>query len=167
MRFITVVILCACFTFTTRYASSKERYNFRKSEAYKQLSKGDRERLEQVNRDLTMLWGALDRYADDHDGNPPKKFELLVPGYLAELPTDPFATKATKEEKPKHNTPSKDGWGYRYPIGSMLQFSGPDNRLSGPDNRRSWVLASVGLPQFPYLAERGNMGLHILKGLWP
>ena len=106
-----------------------------------------------------MLWGALDRYADDHDGNPPKKLERLVPGYLAELPTDPFATKATRQEKPKHHTPSKDGWGYRYRIGSMIQ-------TSGVDTRRSWLLVSVGLPQFPYLAERGNIGLYICKGIW-
>jgi hypothetical protein len=103
--------------------------------------------------------GALDRYADEHNGNPPEKLEQLVPGYLVELPTDPFATETTKEEKSKYNTSSLDGRGYRYRIGSMIMSE-------GVDTRRSWVLASVGLPKFPYLAERGNIGLYIAKGIW-
>jgi hypothetical protein len=28
------------------------------------------------------------------------------------------------------------------------------------------VIASVGLPQFPYLAERSNVGLYVCKGIW-
>jgi len=159
MRLITTIALLTLIPLSTNQAEPKERYNFRKSEAYKQLSEENRTRLEQVHRDLTMLWGALDRYADDHDGNPPEKLEQLVPCYLAELPTDPFATKETKKEKPKYNNPSKDGWGYRYRIGSMVQ-------IRGVDTRRSWVIASVGLPQFPYNAVRGNIGLYLCKGLW-
>lgn len=106
-----------------------------------------------------MLWGALDRYADDHNGNPPKTLEELVPSYLAQLPSDPFATAQSAQETSTANTPSKDGWGYRYRIGSMLW-------VEGYDTRRSWVLASVGLPEFPYNAERGNIGLYICKGIW-
>jgi hypothetical protein len=106
-----------------------------------------------------MLWGALDRYADGHDGNPPKKLEELVPGYLAELPTDPFATMDTARQKPTGNLPSKNGWGYRYRIGPMIW-------IEGRDTRRSWVLASVGLSEFPYNAARGNIGLYIAKGIW-
>ena len=160
MRFITTVALLAFVTLATCHAEPKEKYNFRKSEPYKQLSKEDIGKLEQVLRDLTMLWGALDRYCDDHAGNPPKKLEELVPSYLAELPSDPFATKETKEEKHTANTPSKDGWGYRYRKGPSV--------LASPqvDIRRSWVLASVGLPQFPYNATRGNIGLYICKGIW-
>src|SRR4051812_26464706 len=101
---------------STSQAGANERYNFRTSDAYKQLSKEDRDKLEHVHRDLTMLWGALDRYADDHDGNPPKNIEQLVPDYLAELPTDPFATAGTAQQTPKGNMPSKDGWGYRFRI---------------------------------------------------
>ena len=159
MRFITTIALFAFVALATCQAETKEKYNFRKSEAYKQLSKEDKDKLEQVHRDLTMLWGALDRYSDDHDGNPPKKLEELVPSYLKELPSDPFATKETSKEKPTANTPSKDGWGYRYRIGAML-------RSSDIDTRRSWVLVSVGLPKFPYNAERNNIGLYIAKGIW-
>lgn len=28
------------------------------------------------------------------------------------------------------------------------------------------LIASVGLPDFPYLAARGNIGLYICKGTW-
>ena len=159
MRFITTIALLASVAFAACQAETKEKYNFRKSEAYKQLSREHRDKLEQVSRDLTMLWGALDRYCDDHEGNPPKTLEQLVPRYLAELPRDPFATKETKEEKSKANTPSKDGWGYRYRIGPM--FISADI-----DTRRSWALVSVGLPDFPYNAERNNIGLYICKGIW-
>ncbi|MHC4517722.1 MAG: hypothetical protein ACYTAS_03965 [Planctomycetota bacterium] len=128
-------------------------YNFRTSQAYRKLSKEDRKRLERVHRDLMMLWGALDRYADHHDGNPPETLDQLVPHYLAKLPIDPFATAETagqKDTKPYRT--SRDGRGYRYRKGS-------------PGNR-AWCLSSVGLPNFPYLAARGNIGLYVCKGIW-
>jgi hypothetical protein len=128
-------------------------YNFRTSEAYRKLSGKDRKRLERVHRDLMMLWGALDRYADHHDGNPPETLEKLVPHYLAELPTDPFATDETARQKgAKPYRVSKDGRGYHY-------------RKGAPGNR-AWCLASAGLPDFPYLAARGNIGLYVCKGTW-
>jgi hypothetical protein len=162
MRFITTLVLLVCITIGTGQAETKERYNFRKSDAYKQLSKENKDKLEQVHRHLTMLWAALDRYCDDHDGNPPQRLEQLAPDYLAELPSDPFATEETKKERPAANTPSKNGWGYRYRKGPQM--------LVGKDFqdavKRSWVLSSVGLPNFPYLAERNNIGLYIAKGIW-
>lgn len=136
-----------------------EPYEFRRSEAYTKLSAEDRARLEQVHRDLMMLWGALDRYADYHEGKPPDALDQLVPGYLAELPRDPFATVATSAEKPEYCTPSRGGWGYRYRKGPMVA-------VSGGTEDRSWVLSSVGLRGFPYLAERDNVGLYVCKGLW-
>ncbi len=159
MRSIVAALFACVLLAIGGQAGSSERYNFRESEAYRLLSNEDKTKLEQVHCDLTMLWGALDRYCDDHDGNPPKMLEELVPGYLKELPTDPFATRATKEEKPTANMPSKGGWGYRYRIGSMI--SSPSI-----DTRRSWVLVSVGLPRFPYNAKRNNIGLYICKGIW-
>jgi hypothetical protein len=92
-------------------------------------------------------------YADAHQGNPPETLDDLVPGYLAELPSDPFATQETASAKATHGyTQSKGGVGYRYKRGA-------------PGNR-AWVIASVGLPDFPYLAERGNVGLYVCKGTW-
>ena len=92
-------------------------------------------------------------YADDHGGNPPASLDELTPRYLKELPSDPFATEASAAERDLHGySRSGDGRGYRYKRGA-------------PGNR-AWVIASVGLPQFPYLAERGNVGLYICKGEW-
>lgn len=152
MRSIVVGLFASCILHAT-VALAGERYDFRKSDAYTKLSKEDRAKLEQVHRDLMMLWGALDRYADSHDGNPPEVLTQLVPDFLGKLPTDPFATVETAEQKgTKPDETSKDGWGYRYRRGS-------------PGNR-AWTLASVGLRGFPYLAAQGNVDLYICKGVW-
>lgn len=128
-------------------------YDFRASEAYRKLPSANRERLEQVRRDQVLLWGALDLYADEHNGELPETLDALVPRFLAELPRDPFATaQSAAEHESVGYTASKKGWGYRYHHGA-------------PGNR-AWVISSVGLPDFPYLAEHGNVGLYICKGLW-
>lgn len=158
MSHIATIALFVGVALGTSKAEKREKYNFRKSEECKQLFKENRDKQEQVHRDLTMFWGVLDRYCDDHDGNPPKKIEELTPVYLAELPSDPFTTKETQMEKLKVNTPSKDG---DIDIGSGAMFMSP-----GIDTRRSWVLASVGLPEFPYNAARNNIGLYTAKGIW-
>ena len=133
-------------------AGAGKPYDFRASAAYAQLSAADRQRLEQVRRDQLLLWGALDLYADEHDGEPPKTLDALVPRYLAELPSDPFVTRPeTDEPKPGGYTPSKGGLGYRY--------------MKGAPRNRAWIISSVGLPDFPYLGERNN-GLYICKGTW-
>jgi hypothetical protein len=148
-----VIALIVCFMIPASISLGDEPYDFRKSDAYRKLSEKDRERLEQVHRDFMMLWGALDRYADGHDGNPPDRLARLVPYYLGELPTDPFATAAMarqEDTKPYHT--SKQGFGYRY-------------RKGFPGNR-AWCLSSVGLAEFPYLAARNNIGLYVCKGVW-
>jgi len=133
-------------------AEAEERYSFRASEAYARLSTADKQRLEQVHRDLVLLWGALEMYADDHDEDPPTTLDELVPKYLAELPSDPFATQQTASEEPTYSyTPSRNGLGYRYKKGA-------------PGNR-AWIIRSVGLPDFPYRGER-NISLHVCKGTW-
>ena len=128
-------------------------YDFRKSDAYRKLSEEDRTKLERVHQAFMTLWGALDRYADSHGGKPADTFDQLVPHYLGNLPNDPFATTETALQK---NTSgyltSKDGWGYRFRKGS-------------PGNV-AWCLSSVGLPDFPYLAASGNVGLYVCKGTW-
>ena len=132
--------------------AAEKAYDFRASNAYHQLSAADRQKLEQVHRDLVLLWGALDMYADEHNGNLPASLDELVPRYLAELPSDPFATQETASVQTTYDTQSRNGMGYRFRKGS-------------PGNR-AWVISSVGLADFPYLAERGNVGLYICKGTW-
>ena len=74
----------------------------------------------------------------------------LVPAYLKELPRDPFATKSAAKKDLGHYKPSLDGFGYRY----------------RPGQGNAFLLSSVGLPGFPYPAERGNVDLYIAKGFW-
>ncbi len=133
--------------------AAEKPYDFRAADAYRKLPGADKQRLEQVHRDLVLLWGALDIYADEHSGNPPATLDDLVPKYLAELPSDPFATQDTASAQTTHGyTQSKKGMGYRFKQGA-------------PGNR-AWVIASIGLADFPYLAERGNVGLYVCKGTW-
>lgn len=148
-----VMLILSILLWVASYACSKEWYNWRKSEAYKELSKSNREKLEKVHRDMILLWGALDIYAEYHEGKLPDTLDELVPTVLKELPCDPFATKTTANQKKSgFYTTSKDGWGYRYRKGS-------------PGNR-AWVISSAGLRDFPYRAKRGNVGLYVCKGIW-
>lgn len=127
-------------------------YDFRSAPEYAALSELDRGKLEQVHRDLVLLWGAIDMYAEDHNGAALPSLEALVPRYLRELPRDPFATReSAAQEAPQGKRTSLGGWGYRYvPTGSS----------------RAFVISSVGLPRFPYLAAKGNHGLYRAKGHW-
>ena len=137
----------------TLLARADNAYDFRGSIAYQQLSTADRSRLEQVRHDQVLLWGALDLFADEHDEELPTTLDDLVPKYLADLPADPFATQQTANEPMTHGyTSSKGGWGYHFKRGSS--------------HNRAWVISSVGLPDFPYLAASGNVGLYICKGEW-
>jgi hypothetical protein len=132
---------------------AEDPYDFRKSAAYSKVSKDDRDKLERVHRDFMMLWGALDRYADHHDGSPPEMLGRLVPNYLSELPTDPFAAANTANKRQAGtDMDSKSGAGYRY--------------RKGAAGNRAWILSSVGLPDFPYLAAHGNRSLYVCKGVW-
>jgi hypothetical protein len=147
------IVFLALVSFTALLAPAESRYDFRASVAYGQLSAADRQRLEQVRRDQVLLWGALDMYADEHNEKLPATLDELVPKYLAELPSDPFAAPATGSVQPTQGyTQSKGGLGYRF--------------TRGLPGNRAWVISSVGLPDFPYLAERGNVGLYVCKGLW-
>lgn len=119
-------------------AAGKGGYDFRATEAYRALTAADRDALEQVQRDFNLLWGALDRYADEHGGAPPDRLADLAPRYLLRLPVDPFAAGGERS------------YGYR----------------RGAAGNRAWVLSSQGLSSFPYLAARGNVGLYVCKGIW-
>ncbi len=153
MRSISILLLVIGCMLCECRAVAGEPYNFRESEAYRKLSADDRGKLEQVHRDFMTLWGAVDRYADNHEGKLPETLDKLVPNYLSELPTDPFATSETaKEKESRYYTTSKNGRGYHYRIGSP--------------SYRAWIFSSVGLHDFPYLAEHGNIGLYVGKGAW-
>lgn len=146
------ILVLTFLSLASSLVAAEKLYDFRASNAYRLLSSADRQGLEQVHRDLVLLWGALDMYADAHGGTPPATLDELVPRYLAELPSDPFATQETAAVRTSHDTQSRNGFGYRFRRGS-------------PGNR-AWVVSSVGLADFPYLAERGNVGLYICKGTW-
>jgi hypothetical protein len=155
------ILLLTFLSLAVSLVAAEKPYDFRASEAYKGLSTADRRCLEEVHRDLVLLWGALDMYADEHAGNPPKTLDALVPRYLAELPSDPFATPQTaKDRKIGAYTLSKGGLGYRY-------MSGAPVKIIGAGDNRGWAISSVGLSDFPYLAEKGNHGLYVCKGIWP
>ncbi|MBI5821895.1 MAG: protein kinase [Verrucomicrobia bacterium] len=111
--------------------------NARQSDAYRKLSAEDHSKLEQVTLDFMRLGTALEKYADAHHDELPLSLDRLVPLYFSELPRDRFYP---------------GGWGYRY--------------RKGPPGSRAWIVASVGLPDFPYLAEKGNRGLYVCKGVW-
>jgi hypothetical protein len=143
--------LLALLLLPVSFGAAEKPYDFRTSAAYAKLSPADRQRLEHVHRDQVLLWGALDMFADEHNGNPTSSLDELVPRYLVELPSDPFATQQTASALQGY-TPSKGGEGYQF--------------RRGATGNRAWVIASVGLPDFPYLAERGNVGLYICKGIW-
>jgi hypothetical protein len=147
------IFLLTFLSLTVLLVAAEKPYNFRASDAYGKLSAADKQRLEQVHRDLVLLWGGLDMYADEHNGNLPSTLDELVPKYLVELPYDPFASQQTPSAPLTQGyTRSKNGLGYRFKEGA-------------PGNR-AWVISSVGLADFPYLAERGNVGLYICKGTW-
>lgn len=151
MRLCMLLAVVSMALVPIRTPASEEVYDFRSSPSYQALQPMQQQALEQVHRDFVLLWGALDMYAEDHRGQAPDNLEALVPRYLQELPKDPFATKATAAEKNLGNyTPSQGGWGYRY----------------RPGQGDSYIVASVGLPEFPYLAEKGNVGLYRPKGTW-
>lgn len=146
------IVFASFLWFATVVVAGDKPYDFRTSGAYARLTAEERQGLEQVHRDLVLLWGALDMYADDHGDKLPASLDDLVPIYLEELPSDPFATAETAKAVPPGYAPSKKGKGYRLKKGS-------------PGNR-AWVISSVGLSGFPYLAERGNVGLYLCKGTW-
>jgi hypothetical protein len=145
-------LLLAFISVAVSLVAGEKPYDFPASDAYRQLSAADRQRLEQVHSDLVLLRGALDMYADEHKGNLPATLDGLVSKYLAELPSDPFATQETASVQTTYDTQSKKGMGYRFRRGS-------------PGNR-AWVIRSVGLADFPYLEERGNVSLYVCKGTW-
>ena len=82
------ILLLTFVSLAVSLVAAKSPYDFRDSDAYRKLSAADKQRLEQVHRDLVLLWGALDMYADEHNGNLPANLDDLAPKYLVELPSD-------------------------------------------------------------------------------
>jgi len=150
MRQKLIIILTLIAVAVPAAAEASEPYDFRESNAYKKLSGRQRYNLEKVNRDFILLWGALDMYAEQHDGEPPDNLDCLVPAYLPVLPSDPFAKRTDDDDTGFAR--SKAGKDYLY-------------RKGAPGNR-AWCIASAGLTDFPFLAEKGNVGLYRCKGIW-
>jgi hypothetical protein len=147
----TVAVLMALILVRFSAARDPVLYDFRTSESYANLPTEEARQLEQVHYDFTLLRGALEKYADDHGDQVPEKLEALVGVYLRELPRDAFATDdSAADQHTGIYIRSLDGRGYRY-----CQGVG-----------RAWIISSVGLPTFPYLAPRGNVGLYQAKGIW-
>lgn len=133
-------------------AQTRTTYDFRDTDAYTNLAEEDKMRLVATHHDFILLWGALDKYAYDHNGLLPDSLEALVPDYLHNLPKDPFVDQSNlsaRENEGKQS--SKEVLSYRY-------------RPGNPANR-AWIISSVGLPDFPYQSENGH-GLYIIRGLW-
>jgi hypothetical protein len=149
MKLWMFVFGCALIFVT--FCQAEQPYDFRNSTAYKALSPENRKAVEQVDRDFVLLWGALDMYAQDHDHKVPANLDDLVPRYSSEMPIDPFSTKESAAERDiGRSTKSKDGLGYRYRPGAGEAF----------------IISSVGLKNFPYLAEHSNPGLYRCRGWW-
>jgi hypothetical protein len=147
------ILLSTLLLSATLLLGADKPYDFRASIAYQQLTSTNRLRLEQVRRDQVLLWGAVDMFTDEHGGDLPGTLDELVPKYLAELPADPFATERTAREPMSYGYhSSKGGLGYCF--------------MPGAPGNRAWVISSVGLPDFPYLAASGNVGLYLCKGTW-
>jgi hypothetical protein len=127
-------------------------YDFRDTDAYRNLVEEDKMRLAAAHHDFILLWGALDKYAYDHNGLLPSSLEGLVPDYLHSLPKDPFVDESNMPaEANEGKQSSKEAFSYRY-------------RPGHPSNR-AWIISSVGLPDFPYQSANGN-GLYIIRGIW-
>jgi len=147
------ILIFSILSLSVLFASAEGLYDFRTSTAFKNLPSADKQRLEQVHHDFVLLWGALDMYAEEHAGNVPATLDDLAPRYLTELPADPFAVRQTATNEALHDyAKSKAAMGYRL--------------MKGADGSRAWCIASAGLPDFPYLAEHGNVGLYVCKGTW-
>lgn len=152
LLYMKQILLLTSLLLTVSLVAAEKPYDFRASEAYRLLSTTDRQGLQKVHRDLALLWGALDMYADNHKGMLPETLDELAPKYLAELPSDPFATEETASLKTSCDIQSKNGMGYRFRKGAL--------------GNQAWVISSVGLTKFPYLSQRGNVDLYACKGTW-
>jgi hypothetical protein len=65
MQALSIGLIACLATCPSASGHDREPYDFRTSDQYAALSGADRDKLETVNRDLVLLWGALDMYADD------------------------------------------------------------------------------------------------------
>lgn len=146
------IAICLATSCCTSFGGDELKYDFRATSAFTRLSAEQKAWLEHVNADLALLKEALQKYAKEHDGRGPKDLESLVPRYVAVLPQDPFATTSTASQEPREGVASSlGGWGYALYENSF--FVG---------------VSSVGLPDFPYGAER-SYGLHcsaLVKPSW-
>ena len=94
-------------------------YDFRDTDAYRNLVEEDKMRLVATHHDFILLWGALDKYAYDHNGLLPGSLEGLVPDYLHNLPKDPFVDESNLSAGANEGKrSSKEAFSYRYRPGN-------------------------------------------------
>jgi hypothetical protein len=145
---VSLTVLTCCLAAAAAHGAEAKKasplpgpYDFHETKAYRALSADERAKLAVIQCDFALLWGALDRFAEEHQGRPPKALAELVPHYLTQLPADPLAEKDSD-------------------TGEAGQYS------YEPGNMNAWCLSSAGLKDFPFLAAKGNFGLYVCKGIW-
>jgi hypothetical protein len=114
-------------------------YDFQKSPEFQKLTPFEKSGLMKVHHDLVLIWGALDLFASEHDGDTPDRLADLVPRYLEKVPDDPFAKPDATQRAYYYKKGNPKGW--------------------------SWVVGSIGLPEYPYTAP-DNQGLFRIRGIW-
>lgn len=123
----------------TAFCQNIRSYDFQKSPEFLRLTPIEKSGLMKVHHDLVLLWGALDIFTSEHDGNTPDRLADLVPRYLEKVPDDPFA--------------KLDGTQRTYYY------------KKGNPKVPAWVVGSIGLPDFPYNAPN-HKGLFRVRGFW-
>jgi hypothetical protein len=146
-------------------------YDYSESTEYRALDVEEREKLDQVIKDLQSLEAAIRKHMLDHKGAAPKTLESLIPKYLPSLPRDPFFTPRKPDD---HCQKSLSGAGYLYrrrPGPKFVTSWDPLtlDPLTFQPADDSWQIRSVGLPDFPLRyspKSKNGRGLVHRAGYW-
>lgn len=167
LSFITTLFLCCVQGTLAQEKAKSNDYDFRNTDAFRNLPETSRTRLETVAKDLSRLERALDSFMDEHQGAPPERLEELVPKYLERLPEDPFFDSDEKiPDYLRAHQRSLDGRGYLYrfrPKGTMIKSYDPLELEPSPG---AWEVRSIGLRDFPFRYSKSNPGLFRSRGYW-
>lgn len=162
-NWVGLLIVTCCVAPVAAERKTKE-YDYRESAEYRELSKEDQKRVDQVAKDLRLLKKAIKKYIKDHDHQAPEKLSDLVPDYLPRLPKDPFADPKARSNE-NQQSPSRADYRYRHRYGPSFVKSLKPYTLEPTDD--AWEVKSVGLPKFPLRLEpRNHKGLYSNEGYW-
>jgi hypothetical protein len=134
---IAIVVLFSAIVCNAQDAE----YDYSESAEYRALDAEEREKLDQVVKDMQSLEAAIKKHMRDHNGAAPNKLEALIPKYLPRLPRDPFFTPVFTPRKPDdycHTSPSWAGYLYKRRLGPTFVksweplTSHPAEDASGP-----------------------------------